>query len=58
MSVGLVSVGGIAFGDTSAQGSVLSVLKPDYDGMKGIISQKLDETPKIRSELIKKFEKF
>lgn len=58
VAIGDVAVGQIAVGKTSATGSLMSVLKPQYNEMKSELYQKLDELPKFWlgfTDLSKKF---
>lgn len=47
VAIGDIAVGKIAIGKTSAEGSVIGVLKPQYSDMKVELYQKLDEIPKF-----------
>lgn len=49
IAVGDVARGGIAVGDGSAEGSVISVLKSDYELMKTAVYAELDKIPKFWS---------
>ena len=49
VAVGDVAVGGIALGDSRADGTVISVLKSDYELMKNVVYEKFDQIPKIWS---------
>ena len=58
VAIGDVAVGQIAIGKSSANGSIIGVLKPDIKDMKAKLYQRLDEIPKFWSlfiNLIKKF---
>ena len=49
IAVGDVAIGGIALGGSRADGSIISVLKADYEAMKPAVNEKFNSIPKFWS---------